>query len=86
VFEEITLRDRGKGTRMTFVDLGYNTMIKYKNLYIMYIKSGTRREREKRERERVKIYNGLHYIKTELLKSITKASIYREAMSDRQVT
>jgi hypothetical protein len=49
VFEEITLRDNGKGTRTTLVDLGSNTMIKYKNLYIKDIKSGTR-ERE-RERE-----------------------------------
>jgi hypothetical protein len=51
VFEEIIQRDNGKGTRMTLVDLGYDTMIKYKNLYIKDIKSGTRRERRERERE-----------------------------------
>ena len=41
---------------------------------------------EQGERERAKVCNGLHCIKTELLKSITEASIYREAMSDKQVT
>jgi hypothetical protein len=51
MFEEITQSDNGKGTRMTLVDLGSNTMIKYKNLYIKDIKSGTRRERRERERE-----------------------------------
>jgi hypothetical protein len=51
VFEEIIQRDNGKGTRTTLVDLGYDTMIKYKNLYIKDIKSGTRRERRERERE-----------------------------------
>jgi alpha-glucuronidase len=54
VFEEITQRDSGKGTRMTLVDLGFDTMIKYKKLYIKDIKSGTRRERE---RERAKVSN-----------------------------
>jgi hypothetical protein len=83
VFEEIIQRDNGKGTRTTLVDLGSDTMIKYKNLYIKDIKSGTRRER--RERKRAKVSNGLYCIKTELLKSITEASIYREAMSDGQV-
>jgi hypothetical protein len=48
VFEEITQSDSGKGTRTTLVDLGFDTMIKYKNLYIKNIKSGTRRERRKR--------------------------------------
>jgi hypothetical protein len=69
VFEEITQRDSGKGKRMTLVSLSSDTMIKYKNLYIKDIKSGTRRER--RERERAKVPNGLYCIKTELLKSIT---------------
>jgi hypothetical protein len=41
---------------------------------------------EREERERTKVYNGLHCIKTKLIKSITEASIYREAMSDKQVT
>jgi hypothetical protein len=49
VFEEITQRDSEKGTRMTLVDLGFDTMIKYKKLYIKDIKSGTRRERRERE-------------------------------------
>jgi hypothetical protein len=60
-------------------------MKKYKSLYIKYIKGGKRKERE-RERERAKVCNGLHCIKTELVKSITDASIYREVMSNRQVT
>jgi hypothetical protein len=51
VFEEITQRDSGKGKRMTLVSLSSDTMIKYKNLYIKDIKSGTRRERRERERE-----------------------------------
>jgi hypothetical protein len=42
--------------------------------------------KERENRERAKVCNGLHYIKTKLLKSITDASIYREAMSDKQVT
>ena len=42
VFEEITQRDSGKRTRMTLVNLGFDTMIKYKNSYIKDIKSGTR--------------------------------------------
>jgi hypothetical protein len=59
-------------------------MMKYKSLYIKYIKGGKRKER--RERERAKVCNGLHCIKTELVKSITDASIYSEVMSNRQVT
>jgi hypothetical protein len=53
VFEEITQSDSGKGTTTTLVDLGSNTMIKYKNLYIKDIKSGTRRESRKREQKYV---------------------------------
>ena len=61
MFEEITQRDSEKGIRTTLVDLGSDTMIKYKNLYIKYIKSGTRRER--RERERAKLRYGLHCVR-----------------------
>ena len=38
---------------MTLVDLGSDTMIKYKNLYTKSIKSGTRRESRERERNYV---------------------------------
>ena len=41
---------------------------------------------EREERERAKVCNRLHYIKTKLLKSITNASIYKETMSNMQVT
>ena len=34
----------------------------------------------------MKVCNRLYCIKTELLNSITKASIYKEAISDREVT
>jgi hypothetical protein len=50
VFEEITLRDSGKGTRTTLVDLSSDTMIKYKNLYVKDIKSGKEREREREQK------------------------------------
>ena len=49
--EEITQKDSKKGIRMMLVDLGCDTSIKYKNLYIQDIKSRTRRERRERERE-----------------------------------
>ena len=42
--------------------------------------------KEREKRERAKVCNELHCIKTEFLKSIIKAFIYREAMSNRQVT
>jgi hypothetical protein len=51
---------------MALAGIGSDTMIKYKNLYNKYKKSGARRER----RKRTKVYNGLHCIKTKLLKSI----------------
>ena len=73
-------RDSEKGTRTTLVDLGSDIMIKYKNLYIKDIKV------EQGERERAKVCNRVHCIKTDLLKSIIEASIYRETMSDTQVT
>ena len=51
---------------------------KYKNLYIKYIKSKTRKER-------TKICNRLHYIKIKLLKNIIKLFIYKEVICDMQV-
>jgi hypothetical protein len=57
VFEEITQRESRKRTKTKIVDLGFDTKIKYKNLYIKDIKSGTRRERRE---ERVKICNELN--------------------------
>ena len=52
MFEEITQEDIEKGTITTLVNFCSNTMIKHKNLYIKYIKSGTKRVRRKRKRKR----------------------------------